>query len=338
MGTARTGAEYPKIIGLAALTAVLLIAAWASADVLLLLFGSALFAQILSGAADFVAGRTGLGRRAAFALVLIAVVAVVVLVVMMLAGRVAAQVQDLADSLPKAVAHLTDQLQQHEWGRQLLESLHSMQSRARGDVFGRVTGVFSSGLGVIANVVIILFGTLYFAADPGLYKGGLIRLIPPIHRDRVSDALSEAGTVLRWWMAGKLALMTFVGLATSIGLALLGVPMAATLGLLAGVADFVPNFGPLVAFIPAGLIALTIHPMLVLWVGLLYYGAQFTENYILTPIVQRHASNLAPAVIIFSQIALGVMFGGLGLLFAEPLAAAGQVVVKRLYVDALEER
>lgn len=333
-----TQVSYVRWIAAACAAVVLLLAAWAAADVLFLLFGCILFAQPLAAAADFVSSRTRISRGAALSLVLVTTAAICFLVGWMVAGRIADQTRDLADTLPKAVRQLGDKLQQNEWGQRALNAFNNFRSGLENrEILGRATGVFSSSAGLIAKFYILLFGTLFIAADPGLYKRGLIRLFPPDHRERIDDALSEAGATLRAWLLGKLLLMGYVAAVTMIGLSLLGVPMAITLGLFAGLADFVPNFGPLAAFIPAGLIALTIHPMMVVWVGLLYYGAQVSENYVLTPIVQRRVSKLAAAVIIFSQVILGVLFGAQAVLFAEPLAAAGQVLIKKLYVDTLEE-
>jgi predicted PurR-regulated permease PerM len=330
-GHARTVAQFT-------VAAVLLVAAWAAADVLLLLFGAIVFSLPIGWAADWLSERTPLTRGLALAVVFVTLVLFVGGAGWLLAGQVAEQVQRLSETLPKSVAHLSDRLRDREWGRQLIDSISRWQAGpGRGDVFGRITGIFSSGLGVIANALIVLIGTLYLAADPRLYRGGLVRLFPPENRSRVQAALAETGSTLRSWLLAKVALMTFVGVATTLGLGLLGMPMVVALGLLAGLLNFIPNFGPLIAFIPAALIAVTIEPILVVWLALLYYGIQAVENYVLTPIVQRHAAKLAPAVIIFSQIALGVLFGGLGLLFAEPLAAAAQVLIKRLYVDVREE-
>jgi predicted PurR-regulated permease PerM len=171
-----------------------------------------------------------------------------------------------------------------------------------------------------------------------MYRKGLIALIPPAHRERVDEALCETATVLRSWLLGKFVVMAYVGVLTTAGLALLGVPLAFALGLIAALLDFIPNFGPIIAFVPAGLIAVAVDPMLAVWVALIYLVAQMSESYVVTPLVQRKASHLMPAAIIFGQIALGVMFGVLGLLFAEPLVAAGQVLVRKLYIEVLEEK
>ncbi len=245
------------------------------------------------------------------------------------------QVQQLSHTLPAAAKDLMAKIEQQPWGRQVMDAVKQWPAAGRGgDLEGRIAAIFSSGLGVFVNAIILIFGTLYFAANPGMYQRGIVLLFPPEHRPRLESTMNAAAETLRWWMAGKLLLMAYVAVATTVGLMILGVPMAITLGLFAGLMDFVPNFGPLISFIPAALIAITIDPMTLLWVAVIYYGTQLTENYILTPIVQNRVANLPPAVTIFSQITLGILFGALGLLFATPLAAATLVFIRRLHVES----
>lgn len=89
-------------------------------------------------------------------------------------------------------------------------------------------------------------------------------------------------------------------------------PLALTLGLLAGVLNFIPNFGPLIAAVPAVLIALTISPQTALYVGLLYIAVQSIDGYVLTPFVNRRSVELPPVLTIFAQVLLGVLVGSLG--------------------------
>jgi predicted PurR-regulated permease PerM len=127
--------------------------------------------------------------------------------------------------------------------------------------------------------------------------------------------------------------MAVVGTTTTLGLWLLGVPLALTLGLLAALFGFVPYIGPLVAAIPALLLALMNGPQLALYVLLLYLTIQLIESYILTPIVEQQAVSLPPALTITVMLLLGVLVGGLGLALAAPLTACVLVLIKMLYVE-----
>jgi predicted PurR-regulated permease PerM len=133
--------------------------------------------------------------------------------------------------------------------------------------------------------------------------------------------------------------MAFVGIVTGIGLALLGMPMALTFGILAGLLDFVPNFGPLLAALPVVLLALVQSPTQALWVVLLYVGVQTLEAYLISPLVERRTASVEPAAIIGSQLLAAVLLGGPGVVLATPIAAVTLVLVRMLYLeDVLGER
>ena len=294
-----------------------------------------LFSLLLSACADWLSGRTPLPRSIALAVTILGLLSLIAAIGLFLAPRVANQVQELSHTLPIAVRDLMAKIGKQRWGTQVIDAVKQWPAGGRGGALeARIAGIFSSGLGFFVNSFILIFGTVYFAANPGTYQRGVVLLFPPEYRPRLEATMTEAAETLRWWMVGKVLLMAYVAVVTTVGLMILDLPMAITLGLFAGLMDFIPNLGPFISFIPAALIAITIDPMTLLWVSVIYYGAQFTENYILTPIVQKRVADLPPAVTIFSQITLGILFGGLGLLFATPLAAATLIFIRRLHVDA----
>ncbi|MGH6611543.1 MAG: AI-2E family transporter, partial [Burkholderiaceae bacterium] len=191
----------------------------------------------------------------------------------------------------------------------------------------------SGVLGGIVNVLIIIFVGLYLAAEPRLYTNGLVRLVPIRHRPRAQEFLSALGHTLRWWLVGRLSLMLLNGVLTALALWLLGVPLALTLGILAGLLNFIPNIGPVIAGVPAVLIALMQSPQQALYVFILYVALQSVDGYVLTPLVQRRTIELPPVLTITAQVLLGVLLGTLGVLLATPLTAAALVLVKMLYVE-----
>ena len=127
--------------------------------------------------------------------------------------------------------------------------------------------------------------------------------------------------------------MIIIGVLTAVGLWLLGVPLALTLGLLAALLTFIPNIGPILAVVPAALLALLQSPTRALYVVLLYLGIQTVESYLLTPLMQKRTVSLPPALTIFAQVLMGILVGRIGLVLATPLTAALFVLVKMLYVE-----
>jgi predicted PurR-regulated permease PerM len=190
-----------------------------------------------------------------------------------------------------------------------------------------------AALGALVNAAIVLSVGLCLAADPRLYKSGLLRLLPPERRPRAREVLTQLGSTLRRWLVGRLVLMFVNAALTWAGLSLLGVPLALTLGLLAGLLNFVPNVGPVIAGVPAVLIALTESPQQAMYVLLLYVALQSVDSYIFTPLVQKRTVELPPALTITAQVLLGVLLGTFGVVFATPLMAAALVLVRMLYVE-----
>jgi predicted PurR-regulated permease PerM len=166
-----------------------------------------------------------------------------------------------------------------------------------------------------------------------VYVRVILRLIPLSRRDRVQEVLYETGHMLWRWLVGRLLAMLVVGVLTTLGLWLIGVPLAPALGLLAALGEFVPNIGPFLAFVPAVLLAMTESVTRGLAVVLLYLILQVFESYVLTPLVEKHSIELPPALTIAVQVLLGVLLGAVGLALAVPLAAVAMVFLQRLYVE-----
>ena len=179
----------------------------------------------------------------------------------------------------------------------------------------------------------LIFLAVYFAAEAGLYAGGLVRLVPPPRRARAAEILHETASAVWYWMLGRLFSMTVLGVVTALGLWLLGVPLPVALGFLAGIMTFVPYIGSIVSAIPGVIIAASINLTLAVYVIALYLGVHVVEGYLLVPLVQRRAVHLPPALTLSAQVILGFLAGFIGLLFATPLVAAVLVLVRMIYVE-----
>jgi predicted PurR-regulated permease PerM len=325
------------VVGIVAAVAVLLLLVWYAADVLLLIFGGVLLAVLLRGAADLLSHYTRISPGWSLALVMLALVVLLGLGGWLVAGEAAAQFDQLAETLPASLRQFEEQLRSQPWGRQLLARLRPTGQLLPGpaDLLSRLTGIFSTSLGILAGFVLVLFVGVYLAVDPDLYQRGVVRLVPPARRGPARDLLYALGQTLRWWLLGRLLNMTAVGVAITVGLWLLGMPFPLALGIIAFLLDFVPYIGPLLSAVPALLLALALGPGEAVAVGLLYLGIQTVESYLLAPLVQQRAVALPPALTISAQVVLGALLGVPGIVFATPLTAVLLVLVKRLYVEGV---
>jgi predicted PurR-regulated permease PerM len=315
---------------------VLVIAAtlWLALDVLLLLFGSVLLATALRGPTKAICRLPGMHEHLALFLVVAILAALFGTVGWLLAPQVASQVPQLIGSLTSSILDLATRVGFERWAEDAAQNLDFgglLPSTA--GLVGGATGIIASTFGAIANFVILFVIGLYLAANPALYVEGTTRLVPRHKRQRVRETLHVMGVALRWWFIGQLVSMSAVGALTYIGLSLLGVPLALALALLAFLLTFIPFIGPILVAFPVVLVALSQGLETALWALALYTLIEAFEGYVLTPTVQRHSVDLPPALTISAQILLGVLVGAIGIALATPLAAAGLVAVKMLYVE-----
>lgn len=314
---------------------LLLFLLWYAADVLLLIFASILVAVFLAGLSNALSRYTPLSPGWSLAVVIVILIGLIGLGVWLLAPRLAEQTGQMIQSLTEARQQLELYLARYDWAQRLLAQtppVDELISR-QANIFSRVTGVFSSGLGILTNVAVVVAVGFYLASNPGLYQAGVVRLMPLDKRPRTREVLHVLGYTLRWWLIGRLSVMAINGLLTALGLWLLGVPLAFTLGLLTALLNFIPNIGPILAGIPAVLIALTQGQTQALYVLLLYIVVQSLEGFIFTPLVQQYTVSIPAALIISAQVLLGVLFGPLGVVLAVPLTASALVLIKLLYVE-----
>ncbi len=211
------------------------------------------------------------------------------------------------------------------------------------DLLGRVGGSVLPVVGGLANtllsILIIFFISMYLLAEPELYVNGIIKLTPKWYRNRLRAILRRIDLTLRAWLSVTGVSMIVVGLGTGLGLAMLGIQEWVALGVLAGVLSFIPNFGPVVALIPAVAAAIVQAENNIIWTVVIVYGVSFFQSQVLSPVLASERMNMPAILVLLGQIIFGFFFGFLGLMLAVPLSAVVAVLVDEIYVkDILGDR
>ncbi|MDQ3223964.1 MAG: AI-2E family transporter [Gemmatimonadota bacterium] len=201
-----------------------------------------------------------------------------------------------------------------------------------GGIAQHLFGFFSSTIAVLGSMVVIIFVAIFVAIDARTYQAGLMHLFPHEARPRAREVLSATGMTLRRWLFTQLIGMVVVGVLTAVVLLVLDVKAAIALGIIAGILEFIPIAGPLLASIPAIAMGFLDGPEKALYIALAYVVIQQVEANLLYPLLMKKSLELPPVLTIFAQGVLAIVFGFIGLLVAVPMLAAAMVPIKMLYV------
>ncbi|WP_121117900.1 AI-2E family transporter [Croceibacterium ferulae] len=312
--------------------------AWLLVDLsqfLLLIFAAVVLACIFDALADGIGRLTGLKSRGITLTIAVLVLLLVFIGAFVLFGaQFAQEMNTIGESIPPALEQIEGLLRRLGYGG-TLTGLLEQGTQDLSSIASRV-GTYALAVGSgLTDFVLVFVAAIFIAADPGLHRRGLVLLMPRPAEQPAREFLDDCGNGLRGWMLGQAVSSVLVGALTWAGLALLGVPAAGGLGLIAGLLDVIPLVGPVLAGIPAVLLAFTVSPMTALWTVGLFLVIQQLQGNFLQPMIQKRAVNVPPSVLLFAVFGAGVLFGGLGVLLAAPLTIVLFLFVQRIYVRDL---
>ena len=331
----------------AALAAVLLIAlVLKTADVLLIVFLAVILGVYLRALADLLIRRLQVPHALALAGSVLLTLGALVGIVLLIAPAVAQQVHDLLANMPSLLAALDQNInalaarfpvfhRAPETAGQpgvLATSISELLTALR----GAVVPYLKSSLEVLIEAVSVFVMALYLARHPRVYTDGAVALVPPARRPLALRILPDLGTTLRAWVVGQITAMFILGLLTTLGLWILGVPYFLAFGVFAGVAAIVPFFGTLVSTILPALFALSVagvpKALLVAALGVIVH---LIEANLVAPQVMERQVNLPPVLTIAGVLLMGRLFGTIGLLVAVPILAVIMVLVRHIVLGEL---
>jgi len=298
-----------------------------------------LLAYLLNPLVNWVQHRWRMSRLLAVALVYLALIVLLITAFAALVPVLFRQLVALILGLDKILEQTSVALRQipllaafgfqpdsHLLADQLRNELASLRTFAPRLVMGAASGVFSA--------VFVLVLSFYLLKDAETIDRNIVNAVPENYRDEVRRIKAELNAIWSSFLRGQIILAIIIGTLTSVVLAVLGVPNALFLGLLAGLLEVVPNVGPIIAMIPAVLIAFfqgstvwTIdNTVFAVIVVIAYILIQQLENHLIVPNVLGSSVNLPAVVVLFGAFAGASLAGVLGIFLAAPVLATARAI------------
>ncbi|QIO34831.1 AI-2E family transporter [Bradyrhizobium sp. 1(2017)] len=319
---------------LAACVALFLV--WQTMSSLLVLFAGVLFAAFLDASARALAPVVPLNRAWRLTLVLLLLAGLTGFGLDWGAGKLPEQtrllIKVMDTQLDVVQGHLLSygvELLGPEGGRNFSQWLLSDQGR----FLSHAQFVLGGASSLLTGALVILFLGILFAFDPTSHRDSLVMLVRQSYRARTRDVMDEMGSVMRLWLVGQSIRIVLMTLCVWVALYWIGLPGPFVLGLQAGLSNFIPYLGPIVAAIPIALVAMPLGASLLIWAVVIYTIIQSIEGYVIGPLIQRQAVEIPPAWTLVAIVLLGALFGVLGIALAMPLIAIGRVAILRFYVE-----
>ena len=274
--------------------------------------------------------RIGITRRLSVLLITLVIVAIAVTIVITFAPLLVTQFHQLASAI---IRNLDTWANGTDWRTSAIfkgftaaiPSLPSAVSSAGASLFRGAVGVIMAGL-IIALLV------YHLAVKPMAFRTLVIRVTPIRSRATARNILDQLDTRLGQWLRGQLTISLVIATLVSIGLAVMRVPYAIPLGLIAGLTEFIPSIGPYIGMLPAILVGVGKNPWLALFIFIMFYVIQQLENNFLAPKIMAQAVGLKPLLIIIALFVGAKLLGLLGFALAVPTCIIVDTVVRNLAV------
>jgi predicted PurR-regulated permease PerM len=328
-----TGEFFRRVIIVAAVVAFGFVV-WELTDLLLLAFGAILVALMLQLVAEPIERWTPLPHSLALLIAGLIVLAIAAGTIWLFGSQIGAQMSDVIHRVTEELNSLKTGLGKSGFGRTILSQIGKTQV----SLASWVEKILTISIETIIAVILLVISAAYLTSQPRIYRAGLVQLFPPSLHAEVGGTLDNIGKALRLWLLGQFIQMAIIGCLTLVTVWLIGLPGAMALGVIAGITEFIPYVGPILAAIPAVLVAFTLSPVTVLWTVIAYLMIHQIEGNIVAPMIQRYMVAIPPALLLLVIASAEVLFGPLGILFAAPLTVVAFVAVKRLYVrNTLQE-
>lgn len=252
---------------------------------------------------------------------------------------------NLVDNFPQIVDSVRawlESVQQHEWLKEIgqkdalsTENLANKLTGSLDEILNSVVGSVRGFFNLIMNFFFLLglvpFMIYYLLSEGDKFPGLVLRMLPERYHREVSGALKEIDASIGSFILSKVLTSLLIGGLTSVGYLFIDVPYPLLLGLIAALTNFIPYIGPLIAFIPTAVVALTVSPMTVLLVGIVLVVSNQIEANVIGPRIIGKQMNVHPLTVMLLVIGASAIIGPFGMIIVVPVYAILKIIAIRTY-------
>jgi predicted PurR-regulated permease PerM len=321
------------VMAVGTVVTVVLVAAWAVRNILVLILVAAVLAVGLDPAVRRLQTwhvPRGWAVVAIFAAALAFVVLFLGLVIPPLVREVGSLATDIPDKLRHSTGFIGD-LQRRYHLAQKFEELTRNLPQVAGSSFKTILGLTKSVGAIIFNLLTIGILTIYFLMALPRGRQTAVDLMPPKERKRGDDLLGESLEKVGGYVSGNIAVSVIAGICAYIVLLIIGVPFAVALAMWVAIADLIPTVGATLGAVVCVIVAAFSSLADAIATAIFFIVYQQVENYVIVPRVMRRAIDLSPAAVIIAVLIGGSLGGFAGALLALPVAAVIKVVFRELW-------
>lgn len=318
-------------VGITTFAVIIVFIIFRTFNAFLLVLAASLIALFFSAVSGRIKMWTGLKDGVSLALTIALMVVVVGLFFWLVGAEAQNQYKEMQEAVPVIIDNAQSYLNKSDVGQKVSQYISDIENQKK--VLPFLQNFFKSSFGVFGDLYIVVFLALFISISPFDYINGAVNLVPRRGKVKAKHLFTEIGFNLKKWIKGAIISGLSVFIMSAVGLLILGVDMWLILAISAGLLNVIPNFGPIIAMIPAVLVALLTSPTQALMVAGLYLTVQIIESNLITPNVQKKLLNTPPALLILFQVLMGTLTGGWGIVLAVPMLVIVITMVKHLYLD-----
>ena len=318
-------------VGITAFTVIMILLIYRTFNVFLLLLAASLIALFFNAVSNKIRKWTGLKDGVSLAVTIILIFLLVGLFFWLVGAEAQKQFKELQEAVPVMIDNAQVYLNKTTLGQKISRQITDIENQKK--VLPFIQSFFKSSFGVFGDVYIVIFLAMFLSVSPFDYLNGLVNLVPRRGKAKAKQLFEDIGYNLSKWIKGAIISGFVIFILISIICLIIGVDMWLILAITAGLLNVIPNFGPIIAMIPAVMVALLTSPTQALLVAGSFILVQAIEGNLITPNIQKKLLSIPPALLISFQVLMGTLTGGWGIVLAVPMLVIVITVVKNLYLD-----